>query len=116
MPQIWGETAKHYGNVTPLYNTPAIKIWPLLELHLQIGPVNTWYDRLKKVWQRREDWLKLCKVKKVEYHGSKFEGNNSKELLRKTKQLEHLCPFNNKVRRFANTLKGSNDVLEVCYN
>ena len=88
--------AKHYDNVIHLPivsdnlddNTPVIELLPPSELQLLI----TLYDGLEKIWPRREDWLKLCNVKKVEYHGGKFEGNDSRALLKKVDQIECLCP------------------------
>ena len=95
--------AKHYGNVIQLpivssnldNNTPVTEVLPQPDLHLLIGPVNTLYDGLEKVWPRSEDWLNLCNVKKVEYHGGKFAGNNGRALLKKADQHEGLCPSNN---------------------
>ena len=37
---------------------PVIDVLPPSELDLLIGPVNTLYDGLEKVWPRSEDWLK----------------------------------------------------------
>ena len=49
-------------------NMPAIEVFPPPELHLLISPVNALFDGLEKVWPQSEDWLKLCNVKKVQYH------------------------------------------------
>ena len=87
---------------------------PIPELHLLIGPVNTLYDDLE-VWLRSEDRLTLCNVKKVKFHGGKFEGSNSRELLKKANQLRGLCPSNIIVKKFANAFKALNDVVAVCY-
>ena len=114
--------AKHYSNVIhpPIVsdnlddNTPVIEVLPPPELHLLIGPVNTLYDGLEKVWPQSEDWLKLCNVKEVEYHGGKFEGNDSRALLKKVDQLEGLCP-SNMVKKTANAFKALNDVVAACY-
>ena len=92
--------AKHYGKVMHLpivsnnldNNMSATEVLPPPELHLLIGPVNTLYDGLEKVWPRSEDWLKLCNAKKVKYHGDKIEGNNRRALLKKADQLEGLYP------------------------
>ena len=92
---------KHYSSVIRLpivsnnleNNKPVIEVLSSPELHLVIGPVNTFYDSLEEVWPRSEDWLKLCYIKKVEYHGGKFEGNNSRALFKKFDQLEGLCPL-----------------------
>ena len=87
---------------------------PPLELHLLICSVNSLHDGLE-VWPRSEDWLKLCNVKKVKYHMGKFEGNNSRSLLKKADQLEGLCPSNNMVKKVANAFKALNDVVAACY-
>ena len=88
---------------------------PPPELHLLIDPANTLLDGLEKVWPQSEDWLRLCNVKKVEYHGGKFEGNNSRALLKKADQLEGLCPPSNIVKKFVNAFKALNDVVAACY-
>ena len=87
---------------------------PTPELHLLIGPANTLYDGLE-VWLQSEDRLTLCNVKKVEFHGGKFEGSNSRELLKKADQLRGLCPPNIIAKKFANASKALNDVVAVCY-
>ena len=90
---------------------PIIEVLLPPELHLLIGPVNTLYGGLEKIWSWTEDWLKLCSIKKVEYHGGKFEGNNSRALLKKADQLEGLFPSNNIVKNFTNAFKALNDVM-----
>ena len=95
-------------------NTPVIQVLPTPELNLLIGPVNTLYDGLE-VWLRSEDRLTLCNVKKFEFHGGKFEGSNSRELLKKADQLRGLCPPNIIAKKFANASKALNDVVAVCY-
>ena len=74
------------------------------EFHLLIGPVSTLYDGLEKVTPLSEDRLKLCNV-----NWGKFEGNSSITLLKKADQLEGLCPSNNIVNKFANSLKPLNE-------
>ena len=83
------------------------------ELHLVIGPVNTFYDSLEQVWPRSEDWLKLCYIKKVEYHGGKFEGNNSRALFKKFDQLEGLCPLTSE--KVFECLQGLEYIVAACY-
>ena len=115
--------AKKYGNVIhpPIIsdnlddNTPVITILPPPELHLLIGPVNTLYDGLEKVWPQSEEWLKICKVKKTGYHGWKFEGNQSRELLKKVDKLEGLCPTNINVTKYVKAFKALNKVVSSCY-
>ena len=114
--------AKKYGNVIhpPIIsdnlddNTPVIAILPPPELHLLIGPVNTLYDGLEKVWPQSEEWLKICKVKKTDYHGWKFEGNQSRELLKKVDKLEGLCPTNINVTKYVKAIKALNEVVSFC--
>ena len=72
------DAAKDYGNVIhPAMfasgNVDEIMLILLLlpppELHLLIGPVNTIYDAMNKVWPGSEVWLKKVNVKREEYHG-----------------------------------------------
>ena len=115
--------AKHYGNVIhpPIISdnlddsTLVIEVFPPPELHLLIGPVNTLYDGLEKVWPRSEEWLNICNVKKTDYHGGKFEGNDSRKLLKKVDQLEGLAPNNKVVKKYAKAFKALNDVVHACY-
>ena len=81
--------AKKFGNVIhpPIIcdniddTTPVILLIPPPELHLLIGPVNKLYTALESVWPESENWLKSCNVKKEEYHGGSFAGNESRKLL-----------------------------------
>ena len=82
--------AKEYGNVIhrPIIedideNTPVFQVVPPPELHLMLGPVNHLYNVMSKVWPGSEAWLKACFVKKGEYHGGAFEGNDCRKLLKK---------------------------------
>ena len=59
------ENAIHPSLVTGNRETPIILVVPPLELHLLIGPVNTLYDALNKVWSESESWLSKCNVKKT---------------------------------------------------
>ena len=67
--------------------------------------MSTFYDGLEKVRAQSEDWLKLCNVKKVEYHRGKFKGNNNRALLKKADQLEGLCLSNNIVKKICKCLQ-----------
>ena len=84
--------AKDYGNAIHLpiidiknENTPVIdKVPPPPpELHLLLGPMNHLYDELNKVWSGSEAWLQSINVKKVDYHGGCFEGNDCRKNLKK---------------------------------
>ena len=82
--------AKDYGNVVhpPLINieddTPVLHVVPPPELHLMLGPLNNLLDEMSKVCPASEEWLHGCHVKKSEYHGGQFEGNDCRKLLKKT--------------------------------
>ena len=73
-------------------DTPVICLLPPPELHRFIGPVNKMYTELEAVWPESEDLLKACNVKKEEYHGGSFAGNESRRLLRNVGRLEALPP------------------------
>ena len=93
--------------------TPIILAVPPPELHLLIGPVNTLYDALNKVWSESESWLSKCNVKKTEYHGGSFAGNDSRKLLKHCDDLDVLCP--EEFKQYVKTFKAFNDVVGGCY-
>ena len=114
------DKAKDFGNVIHLpimenvdTSMPVLDIVPPPELHLMLGPVNHMYDELNKVWLKSEDWLKSCYVKKSDYHGGKFEGNECRKLLKNIDSLENLCPEINK--NFVAAFSDFNDVVSSCY-
>ena len=90
--------AQKFGNVIhpPILcqddtnDTPVICLLPPPELHLLIGPANKMYSELEAIWPDSEEWLKACNVKKEEYHGGSFAGNESRKLLQNVDHLEAL--------------------------
>ena len=116
--------AKLYGNVIhPPINsdnledsTHVIEIIPPPELHLLIGPVITLNNELEQVWPQFQDWLKACNVKKTDYHGGSFEGNDSRALLKNINRLEELFPVTNlKTKKYSIALSALNEVVATCY-
>ena len=78
--------------------------------------MNTLYDGLEKVWPQSQDWLKACNVRKTEYHGGSFEGNDSRALLKKVNRLEELYPANNlKAQKYSVAFNALNEVVGACY-
>ena len=114
--------AKQFGNVIhpPIIcddienDTPVICIIPPPELHLLIGPVNKLYESLESKWPDSEKWLNACNVKKEEYHGGKFAGNESRKLLRYVNRLEQLNPPAS-VNNFITAFNSFNAVVDACY-
>ena len=114
--------AKHFGNVIhpPIIcdniddDTSVICLIPPPELHLLIGPVNKLYTALDDEWQECELWLKECNVKKVEYHGGQFAGNESRKLLNNVDKLQALHPPSS-VTKFITAFRSFNAVVEACY-
>ena len=112
---------KHYGSVihTPIFSAdnddmrPVITILPSPELHLLTGPVNTLYDALNNVRSESERWLQSCNVKKTDYHGGSFAGNDSRALLKNTQILEDISPES--CTEYVNAFKCFNKVVEACY-
>ena len=78
-----------------------------------LGPVNTLLDKMSKVWLGSEEWLNGCHVKKSEYHGSQFEENDSRKLLKNVDMLEELCLH--EYHQFVNAFILFNDVVISCY-
>ena len=114
------ENAKDFGNVIHLPvmdnvdpDTPVLKIIPPPELHLMLGPVNHLYDELNKVWPESEEWLQACFVKRSEYHGGSFEGNDCRKLFKKIDALKRLCPP--KLSHFVDAFTSFNEVVKSCY-
>ena len=114
--------AKKFGNINhPTIicdniddTTPVISLFPPPELHLLIGPVNKLYTALESVWPESENWLKSCNVKKEEYHGGSFAGNESRKLLKNIDRLEALSPPPS-CGKFINIFKSFNEVVLSCY-
>ena len=95
-------------------NTPVICLLPPPELHLLIGPVNKMYNALETIWPDSEEWLKSCSVKKEEYHGGSFAGNDSRRLLQNVNRLEALNPPAS-CEKFVSASKSFNEVVSSCY-
>ena len=113
--------ARLYGNVIhpPIISdnledsTPVIEVIPPPELHLLIGPVNTLYNKLEQVWLLSQEWLKACNVKKTDYHGGSFEGNDSRALFKNVNRLEELFPATNlKAKKYSIAFSALNDFVE----
>ena len=112
--------AKEYGNVAHRSiiegideNTPVFQVVPPPELHLMLGPVNHMYDKMNNVWPGSDAWLKACFVKKEEYHGGQFEGNDCRKLLKKIDLLREICP--EKHQDFVRAFSTFNNVVASCY-
>ena len=93
-------------------STPIICVLPLPELHLHIGPVNTLYEEVSRRWDGIEEWINKLDVKREEYHGGSFNGNDSRKLLKNIKILEDLAPP--KFKRYIDTSKTFNEVAHAC--
>lgn len=116
------QDAKDYGNVIHPNvfvtgdideNTLIILLVPPPELHLLIGPVNVLYDELSKVWPQCKQWIEQLHVKREDYHGGSFNGNDSRKLLKNIAMLEQIAPEN--VSGFVETFKAFNKVVDSCY-
>ena len=78
-----------------------------------LGPVNHIYDELNKVWVNSEQWLDAINVKKVDYHGGQFEGNECRAILKNIQVLRELCPP--QFSQFVAVFDTFNDVVHSCY-
>ena len=89
-------------------STPIILIVPPPELHLLIGPVNMMYvvDELCKVWPTCQQWIKRLHIKREDYHGGSFNGNDSRKLSKNVPILEKISQSSNpKVQGYVNAFK-----------
>ena len=62
-------------------NAIVICLFPPPELHFLNKSFNKMYNALKIKWPDNEERLKSCSVKKEEYHGGSFSGNNTRRRL-----------------------------------
>ena len=114
------DDAAKYGNVIHLplieaqeNDTPVIQIVPPPELHLLLGPTNKLYSSLERVWPALEGWLQSIHIKKTEYHGGQFEGNDCRKILKRINSLEEICPA--EFLPFITAFRSFNAVVESCY-
>ena len=110
--------AKHFGNaIHPSMIEDSdkskliLELVPPPELHLMMGPVNTLYNALEKVCDNSDEWLKSCHVKRSDYHGGAFEGNDCRKLLKKVDWLRK----NTQNDIFSDAFQSFNDVVASCY-
>ena len=112
--------AKEFGNVVhPCMirvvdeSTPVLLVVPPPELHLMMGTVNHLFHNLEKVWPGATAWLDTCHVKRGDYHGGAFEGNDCRTLLKKVSKLREICPrtFN----KFADAFESFDKVVKSCF-
>ena len=95
-------------------NIPVICLLLPPQLHLLIGPVIKIYNTLGAIWPDSEEWLKSCSVKKEEYHGGSFSGNNSRRLLQNVTRLAALSPPAS-YGKFVGAFKSFKEVVLSCY-
>ena len=116
------KNAKDFGNVihpnmfvggTVDESAPIILLVPPPELHLLMGPVNTLYVQLLKISPDCERWSKHLHLKREDYHGGLFNGNDCRKLLKNVSILEEIAPP--KSVEFVTTFKAFNKVVEACY-
>ena len=77
-------------------NTLIIDVVPPMELYLVLGIVNGLFGHLDKVLTENEctitatDWSTSLGMKRSQYHGGQFNGNQCKMLLGNTETLKHI--------------------------
>jgi hypothetical protein len=112
--------AKNYDNVVhpSIVNgqneKSVLELIPPPELHLLIGPVNTMYFGLKKVWTDCDKWLKKCNVQQEAMHGGSFNGNNCRTLLKKIDDLQAMCPI--QCLPYVAAFRSFSKVVSSCYS
>ena len=78
-----------------------------------MGFVNTLYGELLKISPDCEGWPQQLHVKREEYHGGLFNGNDSCKLIKSVRVLEEIAPP--QARGFVVTFQEFNKVVEDCY-
>lgn len=112
-------TSLDFGNVIHIpilkgdSNDLVVYLLPPPELHLLIGPVNTMFGALEKVWPDVLKWAALCHVEREAIHGGSFNGNSSRKLLKKTDALESHIPPEHK--NYVCAFRSFNKVVASCY-
>ena len=99
------------GNIDE--STPIILLFPPAELHLLMGSVSTLYGELLKISPDCEGWSQQLHLKREEYHGGLFNGNDSRKLIKNVRVLEEISPP--QARGFVDTFQAFNRVVEACY-
>ena len=69
---------------------------------------------MEKIWPESEEWLNVCNVKKEEYHGGTFAGNECRRLLKNVDRLEALSPQADCVK-FVTAFRSFDAVVSSCY-
>ena len=73
-------------------SAPIILLVPPPALHLLMGPVNTLYVQLLKISPDCGKWSQQLHLKREDYHGGLFNGNNCRKLLKNLSILEGIAP------------------------
>ena len=64
-----------------------------------------------------EEWIRRLHIKREEYHGGSFNGNDCHKLLKNTNILEQIAPSPSvKVKACVDAFKAFNGVVTSCYN
>ena len=113
---------KNFGNVMHLptvcddqdNNTPVKCHLPPPELHLLIDLVTKIYSALEAIWSQSMNWLQACNIKKGEYHGRSFAGNDSRKLLQNVDSLEPLKPPSSR-GKYVSAFNSFNEVVSSFY-
>ena len=104
------------GNVDP--STLIILLVPPPELHLMMGPVNKMFDALSNLSEEvSEEWIKRLNIKREEYHGGSFCGNDSRRLLKNVSILEDITANSNnpEMKYFIDAFKSFDQVVASCF-
>ena len=89
--------------------TPVIHKVPPPELHFLLDPTQHLCDELTKRWSGCKSWLTSIHVKKADYFGGTFEGNDCRKMLKNIEKLENICP--DMFRGYVDTFKKFNEVV-----
>jgi hypothetical protein len=114
------DKAKDFGNCVhpPLFtaqqeDTKILDLIPPPELHLMIGPVNTLFNSMAKVWPDALQWAENCHVIREAMHSGSFTGNSTRKLLPHVDDLEAICPPI--CVPFVEAFRAFNEVVDSCY-
>ena len=73
------------------------------------------YAALELLWPDSKSWLKLCNVKKEDYHGGSFAGNESRKLLKSIDRRLEALSSPSSCTKSINAFKSLNKAVSSCY-
>lgn len=104
----------HFPDETPIKNIVSIPL-----LHILLGICNKTYSELVKCVPEADDWPKKLSLHREDYHGSVFEGNECRKLLKNIDILRQILDDSKKLafgEPYVNVFEAFKKVLDDLYS